>query len=166
MFFHPSTCCIHLGNASEPLLRADDLSMLVRSRMPGVLGLSVKTRELVKDELELLAREIAHYKRLRPILQEGSVTLLTAQVPRSGSVDWDALQVTSATTGDAIVFAFAAPEAPDRTTVRPQGLDPAAPTGLFDRLTTRSGVSRTGARPDEQAGSSSTTPPLRHSTSS
>jgi alpha-galactosidase len=115
-----------MGNASEPLLRADDLSMLARSRMPGVLGLSVKTRELVKDELELLAREIAHYKRLRPILQEGSVTLLTPQVPRSASVDWDALQVTSATTGDAIVFAFAAPEAPDRTTVRPQGLDPAA----------------------------------------
>jgi hypothetical protein len=47
-------------------------------------------------------------------------------VPRHGSADWDALQITSAVTGDAIVFAFAAPAAPDRTTVRPQGLDAAA----------------------------------------
>jgi alpha-galactosidase len=115
-----------MGNASEPLLRADDLALLARSRMPGVLGLSVKARDLTSDELALLRREIAHYKRLRPILQDGSVTLLTPQVPRNGSADWDALQVTSAATGDAIVFAFATPSAPDRTTVRPQGLDAAA----------------------------------------
>jgi alpha-galactosidase len=114
-----------MGDASEPLVRADDLAMLARSRMPGVLGLAVKSHDLSEGETELLMREIAHYKRLRPILQDGSVTLLTPQVRRSGALDWDALQVTSATTGEAIVFAFATPEAPDRTTVRPQGLDPA-----------------------------------------
>jgi alpha-galactosidase len=114
-----------MGHASEPLVRANDLAMLARSRMPGVLGLAVKSHDLSAGETELLMREIAHYKRLRPILQDGSVTLLTPQVPRSGALDWDALQVTSATTGEAIVFAFATPEAPNRTTVRPQGLDPA-----------------------------------------
>lgn len=115
-----------MGSASEPLLRADDLAMLARSRMPGVLGLSVKASDLTESEFELLGREIAHYKRFRPILQNGSVTLLTPQVPRGGSREWDALQVTSASTGEIIVFAFATPEAPSRTTVRPQGLDPAA----------------------------------------
>jgi alpha-galactosidase len=86
----------------------------------------VKASDLSESEFELLGREIGHYKRFRPILQNGSVTLLTPQVPRSGSLEWDALQVTSATTGETIVFAFATPEAPNRTTVRPQGLDPEA----------------------------------------
>lgn len=115
-----------MGNASEPLVRAEDLALLARSRMPGVLGLAVKTHDLSREEFELLSNEIAHYKRLRPTIQDGSVTLLTPQVPREGSRDWDALQVTSATSGEVIIFAFAAPDAPTRTIVRPQGLDPAA----------------------------------------
>lgn len=115
-----------MGNSAEPLARAPDLALVARSRMPGVMGLSVRTNELAESEFFLLADEIAIYKRLRPILREGSASLLLPQTPRSDATGWDALQITSATSGDAVIFAFANPGAPGRALLRPRGLEPEA----------------------------------------
>lgn len=115
-----------MGNSSEPLVRANDLASLARSRMPGVMGLTVRTGELSESEFSLLTGEIAIYKRLRPILRKASAALLLPQVPRTDPMDWDALQVTSAETGDAVIFAFANPLGPERTVVRLRGLQPLA----------------------------------------
>lgn len=115
-----------MDNSSEPLARAQDLALIARSRMPGVMGLSLRTNELTESEVSLLANEIAIYKRLRPILREGSASLLLPQTPRFDPTSWDALQITSATGGDAVIFAFASPGAPGRTVVHPRGLEPEA----------------------------------------
>jgi alpha-galactosidase len=102
-----------------------DLATTMRSRMPGAFGMSVLTGGMSDGTRAELARHIALYKYIRPILLGSDSMLLSAQqidlpdVPWSG---WDVIQHVSPATGDAVVMAFDTPDAPSSTLVRPRAL--------------------------------------------
>ena len=107
-FFPPSyllSFAINEGN--EPLADAPDLPLYLRSRMPGILGLTYRAADLTDDDQLALSREISLFKKLRDVQRDASGTLLTAQAaPAGGGPSWDAVQELSRSTGDAVIFAF------------------------------------------------------------
>ena len=127
-FFPPSyllSFAINEGN--EPLADAPDLPLYLRSRMPGILGLTYRATDLTDDDQLALSREISLYKKLRDVQRDASGTLLTGQAaPAGGGPSWDAVQELSRTTGDAVIFAFQVDGAVSAVSVIPRGLDPAA----------------------------------------
>ncbi|HUL74723.1 MAG TPA: alpha-galactosidase [Vicinamibacterales bacterium] len=113
---------------TEPMNNDDpvfDLRTLMRSRMPGAIGLSMVTREMSGGTLAGLAGQIALYKYIRPILVSGNAMRLTPQqidhpdAPWSG---WDVVEHVSPATGDAVLMAFDTADAPLSTLVKPRGL--------------------------------------------
>ena len=111
---------------AELVHNASDMPFYFRSRMPGILGLSLRGEEFGDDDTEAMAREIALYKSVRDRLTDATLLALTPQAGTAGNDGWDALEVLSASRGDAVVFAFATGTATDRITLRLQGLDPEA----------------------------------------
>ena len=69
-----------------------------------------------------MRQEIGTYKALRDALPDQSARLLSLQVDDDPSGGWDALQESSTTTGNAVIFAFENPGAGETTTVHPQAL--------------------------------------------
>lgn len=110
-----------MPHTSEPIHNASDLSLYMRSRMPAVLGLAFLVDELTEGEQEEVGREVAIYKAVRETQRDASAILLSAQTPAPFG-QWDAIEEVSASTGDAVIFAFLNDSAPDRTLVRPRGL--------------------------------------------
>ncbi len=106
-----------LHSEEEPLGESSVLPLVFRSRMIGALGLSWRSEDLGEDEREAIRREIAAYKQIRDILQDASARLLTGQAELWGGPEWDAVELVSAATGDAVLFAFAGAEAPGRLRV-------------------------------------------------
>jgi alpha-galactosidase len=106
---------------------ASDIPVIMRSRMPGMLGLSLRLGDMADGSLASMAKQIDLYKRLRPILLDGVSFLLGPQqtsypdAPWSG---WDVTQHVSRTTGDSVLLAFETPDAPPSALVRPKGLKP------------------------------------------
>jgi alpha-galactosidase len=115
-----------MDDPDEPIHGADDLMLILRSRMAGVLGFSIRTSDFQNAELAAIRREVSAYKRFRSILTDGAATLLTPQVPAGGGVDADVIQVMSEVTGDVVMFMYdGAGQAPARVAL-PKGLDPDA----------------------------------------
>jgi alpha-galactosidase len=102
-----------------------DVGFAFRSRMPGILGGAWRTSELDPSARSRMREQIATYRRLRDLLPDAAVRLLTDQIHEDASGVWDALQETSASTGAAVLFAFENPGAPPSVTLRPRGLRPA-----------------------------------------
>lgn len=109
----------------ERLPGAPDLPLLMRSRMPGVLGLTYRLTELTEADEDGIAAEVALYKRLRDGLRQGSGRLLTEQVA-GGAPSWDAVQVRSGSSGTVTVFAFQNDAGVPSVLVQPEGLDSGA----------------------------------------
>lgn len=115
--------------AEEPVVDDPpfDLPFVFRSRMLGVLGMSYRADEFSEGTLAMIGREIALYKRIRPILQDGNHILLSRQVvtfPDTPFVGWDVVEHVSPTTGDAVVIAFDSPDGPSSVLVNLKGLKP------------------------------------------
>ena len=110
------------GNEWEGEGDDNDLPNAFRSRMPGILGATWRTDELNDESRSGMRQEIGTYKALRDALPDRSAQLLTLQVDDDPAGGWDALQESSASTGNAVIFAFENPGAAETTTVRPQAL--------------------------------------------
>ena len=96
-----------LPHGDEPLVGADDLPLLARSRMPGVMGLTVDVRDLEPGDYDQLAAQIADYKALRALRGSAfAVTLTEAVGVDGGGPEWDVLQEVNPASGVATVFAF------------------------------------------------------------
>ena len=126
-FFPPAyLLSFAISDADEPLSGASDLSLYLRSRMPGILGLTYRAAELTEEDQSGLAAEIAVYKSIRDIQRDASAVLLTAQAEPAGGPAWDVIQELSAATGEAVLFAFQQDGAIPAVAVQPRGLTPEA----------------------------------------
>jgi len=105
----------------EPIAGAEDLPLLTRSRMPGVLGLTYRTDLLQDDTAASLAREIREYKNLRDTIATANATLLSEQAPVDES-GWDVLQEVAEGARTAVIFAFKGSADSGHLVVRPRGL--------------------------------------------
>lgn len=122
-----------ISDSTEPLIDAPDLPAYLRSRMPGVLGLTYRVADLTERDRDGIASEIALYKRLRETTRDASGRLLTAQAATQGGPSWDGLQLLASTSGDAVIFAFQDDPGVPRATLRPERLDARA-TYMVSRI--------------------------------
>jgi alpha-galactosidase len=126
-FFPPAyLLSFAINEGDEPLADAADIALYLRSRMPGILGLTYRAADLSEEDQADLAGEIALYKTLRDVHRDASATLLTGQAEEDGGPPWDAVQETSAATGEAVIFAFQNDGGTPAIAVRPRGLTPDA----------------------------------------
>jgi alpha-galactosidase len=126
-FFPPAyLLSFAISDVGEPLAGAPDLSLYLRSRMPGMLGLTYRAADLTEEDQAALAREIAIYKSIRDIQRDASAMLLTGQADIAGGPPWDVIEELSAATGDAVIFAFQQDGGTPSVAVQPRGLTPGA----------------------------------------
>src|SRR5258708_9159328 len=109
-----------MDDAAEAMAAGNELPIIMRSRMPGILGLSYRSETLGDDTAAAMADEIARYKTIRSIVATSNATLLSGQAPLDDG--WDVLQEMTADAAQAVVFAFKASEDEGRLTVRPRRL--------------------------------------------
>ncbi|MEQ1907296.1 MAG: glycoside hydrolase family 36 protein [Vicinamibacterales bacterium] len=130
-----------MDSPSESIHESPDLTTLIRSRDPGVLGFSLRLEELRAEALSLMTRAIAEYKYRRMLMLDSSSLLLTTQVPSGGRVDSDVIEAVSNQTGDSVLFVFAGIGSLLDRTVWPQALDAGA---VYTRRWTRGTSSDSG----------------------
>jgi len=111
---------------SEPVNDAWDLPASLRSRMPGVLGLSIRGDSLGDGDRETLMSEVARCKTLRDAGIDAPLLLLTPQQGTPDTDGWDAMQLPSPTSGNSVVYIFADPSGSESTVIRLRALDPEA----------------------------------------
>jgi alpha-galactosidase len=109
-----------IAGSGEEIDMGNDLWNIMRSRMPGILGLTFRAESLGDDTLLTLAGEIQRYKEYRDLLTQASATLLSRQAPVFDG--WDVLQEVADDGLSAVVFAFKSDPADGRLLVRPRGL--------------------------------------------
>jgi alpha-galactosidase len=125
-FFPPAyLLSFALSGPGEPLAAAPDLGLYVRSRMPGILGLTYRAAELSESDHRDLAQEIWVYKAIREVQRDASAMLLSPQASANGPA-WDVMQELSASSGAAVIFAFQQDAGTPAVEVRPRGLIPGA----------------------------------------
>ncbi len=108
----------------EPLHKPPDLPLYARSRMMQVFGLSVRTLWLSDDDVDAISRQIAFYKRLRPLVTASTMAPLTVQAS-GDEAQWDVVQETGSA-GGVVIFAFNGAAAPTTTTMFPANLPASA----------------------------------------
>lgn len=112
-----------IDDENESIHGPDDLPLLVRSRLPAVLGMTFRVEDVDANLAEELATEIRRYKAYRAALGPTNATLLSAQAP----VDlesWDVLQEMSVDAKTAVIFAYKGDSTDGRYVVRPRYLLP------------------------------------------
>jgi alpha-galactosidase len=125
-FFPPSSLLSFAASGLDEVLGASaDLPLSMRSRMPGVLGLTYRAADLTEEDRDGIASEIAAYKRIRDTIRDASARLLTDQAVQDGPA-WDAVQEVAVTTGNAIVLAFQNDSGTPRVAFQPEGLEAGA----------------------------------------
>ena len=148
-FFPPAyLLSFAIADAGEPLSGAPDLGLYLRSRMPGILGLTYRAAELSEEDQVGLAREIALYKSVRDVQRDASAILLTQQAAPDGGPAWDVVEELSAATGEAVIFAFQQDGGTPAVSVQPRGLTP----GAMYTITTAEGTLLGSARAEALAG--------------
>jgi alpha-galactosidase len=105
----------------EPIPGNEDLPLLVRSRMPGVLGLTYRGEEIYGDAQLILADEIARYKRIRDVIAHANATLLSSQAPVDEE-SWDVVQEVADGGAAAVIFGFKANPADGNLVIHPRSL--------------------------------------------
>ena len=113
-----------INHDTESLYDGPDLPLYIRSRMPGVLGLTFVTADLRPSAAGDIAGHISLYKELRDIIKGGSAILLTRQASVDNPPAWGAVQETDAA-GRTLIFAFQSDPAVEHTALKPRGLAPA-----------------------------------------
>jgi len=106
---------------NEPLHHdAPDMALYIRSRMPGLLGLTFRAEELDdQDEVEIV-QHVDVYKRVADVLRRAAGVRLTGQAVTDAPA-WDAMEAVTAA-GDAVLFAYQMDPGVARVTLRPYGL--------------------------------------------
>jgi alpha-galactosidase len=111
-------------HSDEPLHESPDISLYVRSRMAGVLGLCFRSAEFVDADAAGISHEIDIYKSLRDIIGNASAALLTTQADTANGPAWDVLQASSVGGVGAVISAYQTDDSVDRVNVKPVGLEP------------------------------------------
>ena len=94
-----------------------------RSFMMGYWSLSADTTKWTPEKIAACKKDIAAYKRIRPILREGNVYHI---LPRPDGLHWDGIEYFDPASGRGVVFLFR-PDSPDASQVIfLKGLDQAA----------------------------------------
>ena len=109
----------------EPIAGNPDLPLAIRSRMPGILGLTYRAEEVDDATADTLRQEIARYKRIRSTIARANATLLSDQAPVDDS-SWDVLQEIADDGQSGVIFAFKASSTDGRILIRPRSLLPDA----------------------------------------
>ena len=127
-----------VGEEEQRAGLAEDIRLLYRSRMPGVLGIGTG---MSPDQEVTAVEEIAHSRQLREMQVGASTILLTPQAGPENTGGWDVVEQLSAS-GDAALFAFQTDGEVESILVSPKGLDPeatysvqSADSGLVGRAT-------------------------------
>jgi hypothetical protein len=94
-----------MPHADEPLSGHEDIPMLVRSRMPGAVGVAADIESLGAREVNELNQEIELARRLRDSMGKTTTYTLTPQTDRD--VEWRVVQQVSHATGASTIFAYA-----------------------------------------------------------
>ena len=123
--FPPSYLLSFVIDSADESIYDPDLAQIMRSRMPGALGLTYRYTDIDDDLRFRMAAEIAEYKLLRGTVTQSFASLLTNQAPVQQD-GWDVLQETSQDWRNAIVFAFKNDADDGQTMVYPQNLEAAA----------------------------------------
>lgn len=114
-----------LPHADEPMMESDDLPLLARSRMPGVLGLSVDFRGMSEGDHHRLAAQLDQFRGLRALRGQAVTALLSDPVGIGGDgPGWDVVEQVDPASGTAVVFAFRNAHGERRVRVQPTGLIP------------------------------------------
>lgn len=92
-----------MADADEPMREAPDMSLLVRSRLPGVVGVAADLSQLGERESNVLNQEIELAKRLRPWLAGAVTHVLTPQRPGPG--EWEVIQQVAPDSGVSVIYA-------------------------------------------------------------
>ena len=108
----------------EPLHEGPDVSLYMRSRMGGVLGLCFRSGEFVDADAANIAHEIDVYKGLRDTLGRASSALLSTQASPDNGPAWDVIQATTGDDADAVICAYQTDDGVSRINVKPVGLEP------------------------------------------
>jgi hypothetical protein len=109
----------------ESLHNPQDLSLYVRSRAGGVLGLCFRGATFTADEAAAIAWEISVYKQLRSVLGDARTVLLTNQAMPAIGPAWDATEDLS-DGGAAVIRAFQSDPGVATLRVLPVNLDSTA----------------------------------------
>jgi hypothetical protein len=116
-----------IAGEGEEIDTGHDLANIVRSRMPGVLGMTFRAAALDPAAIPLLIDEIRRYKTYRDVLAVASAALLSTQVSAAdppGAGSWDVLEETGDDGRAAVLFAFKSDTGDGRVLVRVRGLRP------------------------------------------
>jgi len=108
-----------IAGDGEEIDMGNDIWNIMRSRMPGILGMTFRGGDLTEEARQALAIEIQRYKQYRTTLSRASAVLLTQQAPVDG---WDVLQELANDNLSAVVFAFKSDFSDGRILVRPRDL--------------------------------------------
>jgi alpha-galactosidase len=92
-----------MPHETEPLRGAPDLPLIVRSRMPGVVGLAASLDQLSEGEMNVLHQEFELAKRLRGAQHQAVTFVLTPR--RSETGEWEVIQQLIPESGISYVFA-------------------------------------------------------------
>ncbi|HKW00061.1 MAG TPA: alpha-galactosidase [Vicinamibacterales bacterium] len=104
-----------------------DVPVIMRSRLPGRMGLSVRLGDMSDGSRAAMGKQIDLYKRVRPILANSVSFVLGPQqvsLPDTPWTGWDVIEHVSTTSGDTVLMAFETADAPSSTLVRLKGLKP------------------------------------------
>ena len=110
-----------MPHPDEPIRGGEDIPFLVRSRMPGMVGLAAEIGELGEREKNELYQQFTLVRSLREAQGRATTYPLTPQRPGPG--EWEVVQQVMPDTGISYIFAFSA-GAPDSTVVSLRAIQP------------------------------------------
>ena len=124
-------------HSTESIDSPADLSLYMRSRMPGALGLCFLTKDLSDGDMSSIAAQIAVYKTLRNAIASASGVLIGLQATETQPPAWDVLQETTESAAQIIIWAYQSDPASPKVNVKPSGL---SATTLYQVRSTDLGV--------------------------
>jgi alpha-galactosidase len=112
-----------INSPVEPLSVGNDFPAIARSRMPGILGVTYRSRDIDSQLSAALSLGIAQYKLVRDVIAQSYALLLGGQASANGQ-GWDVVQEVSGDQRTAVIFAFKGTADPGSLLVQPLNLLP------------------------------------------
>ncbi len=107
-----------IDSQDDPIRGGADFLLVMRSRMPGILGLTYRTTDFDNTLTDGISLAIARYKSFRDIIATADATLLSDQAPVD-EFSWDVVQEVADDRRSMVILAFKGSDSEGRVTVRP-----------------------------------------------